>query len=338
MDPKNPTAADEILNPTAEECPSPDTDPPGRGDPAPSPSDRPGEASDLLTLSDQERGLTSEAGEDAKWNYLAGAAHRRQILTGIMSGVENMGNGNLVAVIDFEGLRVLVPVREMVLTEWPEDEAAPLPVRAQLDRMLGAKVDFLPLAVDMRNRAAVGSRKAAMLARQERYYASGRVQPGIRIACRVVCVGNNAVTVEAAGVESLINARDVSYDWYADVATKYAAGDLVVARVMSVHHDEDTGQYSVRLSIKAAEENTGLQALQKLVTRSNYYGVVTGVKSGTIFVRLQSGCNAKTRLYRTKEIPSKFDTVSFHVRSIDEENCVALGFITRIIKRHSRLM
>ena len=336
MDTKNPAAEDEILNPNAAESPSPDASPPEQEGEAARQTGRPRD-NDLITLSDQERGLTSEASEDAKWNYLAGAAHRRQILTGVMSGVERMGDGNQVAVIDFEGIRVLVPVREMTLTEWPKNEDTPIPVRAQLERRLGATVDFQPVAVDMRNRAAVGSRKAALLDRQKHYYASGRVQPGIRIACRVVGVGNNAVTVEAAGVESVINARDVSYDWYADVATKYAAGDLVVARVMAVHHDEKTDRYSARLSIKAAEENTGLQALQKLVTHSNYYGVVTGVKSGTIFVRLQSGCNAKTRLYRTKEIPSKLDTVSFHVRSIDEDNCVALGFITRIIKRHSRL-
>ena len=333
---KTPAAEDEILNPNAAEDSTPEAESPEKEQKASHPPGRPHD-NDLITLSDQERGLTSEASEDAKWNYLAGAAHRRQILTGIMSGVERTGDGNQVAVIDFEGIRVLVPIREMVLAEWPEDKDAPIPIRAQLERMLGATVDFLPVAVDMRNRAAVGSRKAAMLDRQKHYWASGRVQPGIRIACRVVGVGNNAVTVEAAGVESVINARDVSYDWYADVATKYASGDLIVARVMAVHRDDSTGHYTARLSIKAAEENTGQQALQKLVTNSNYYGVVTGVKSGTIFVRLQSGCNAKTRLYRTKEIPSKLDTVSFHVRSIDEENCVALGFITRIIKRHSRL-
>lgn len=31
------------------------------------------------------------------------------------------------------------------------------------------------------------------------------------------------------------------------------------------------------------------------------------------------------------------DTVSFRVTRVDEENGIALGFITRIIKRHTRL-
>jgi ribosomal protein S1 len=301
---------------------------------------RPGRVrdNDLITLNDQERALTAEASEAAKWNYLAGAAHRHQILSGIMGAVEPPKNGSQSAVIDFEGIRVLVPIHEMLLDEWPDGAPTPVPVSIKLQRMLGATVDFLPLGVDIRNHAAVGSRKSALLERQKHYYATGRVQPGIRIACRVIGVGNNAVTVEAAGVESVINARDVSHDWYADVASKYASGDLVVAKVLSVGHDEETDQYSVKLSIKDAEENTSRANLRKLVPGSNYFGEVTGVKSGTIFVRLQTGCNAKTRLYRTKEIPSKFDTVSFHVNSVDEENGVALGLITRIIKRHSRLM
>ena len=40
---------------------------------------------DLLELNDLERGVTREDSEDAKWGYLAGAARRQQILTGIVS-------------------------------------------------------------------------------------------------------------------------------------------------------------------------------------------------------------------------------------------------------------
>lgn len=61
------------------------------------------------------------------------------------------------------------------------------------------------------------------------------------------------------------------------------------------------------------------------------------MNDGVIFVRLQAGANAKTKLYRTKEIPSIHDTVSFHVRRVDEDSGVAFGIITRIIKRHAKL-
>ena len=195
---------------------------------------------DLLELNDQERGVTREDSEDAKWGYLAGAARRQQILTGIVStDISLTENGMPVVPIDFEGLCVKIPVREMVLSEWPDDAPIPKDVRIQIGRMLGATIDFIPAGVDIKNRAAIGSRKAAMLQRQKRYYASGRVQPGILMACRVLAVGNNTMTVEACGVDTEIYARNVSWQWFSDITDLYATGDLVVARVMDIGYNHE---------------------------------------------------------------------------------------------------
>ena len=293
---------------------------------------------DLLELNDQERGVTREDSEDAKWGYLAGAARRQQILTGIVStDISLTENGMPVVPIDFEGLCVKIPVREMVLSEWPDDAPIPKDVRIQIGRMLGATIDFIPAGVDIKNRAAIGSRKAAMLQRQKRYYASGRVKPGILMACRVLAVGNNTMTVEACGVDTEIYARNVSWQWFSDITDLYATGDLVVARVMDVGYNPEREVYSVSLSIKEASENPDRAALEKIVPNSNYFGVVTGVKDRVFFVRLQAGVNAKTKLYRSIDMPSRLDTVSFRVTGVDEESGIALGFITRIIKRHTRL-
>ena len=293
---------------------------------------------DLLELNDQERGVTREDSEDAKWGYLAGAARRQQILTGIVStDISLTENGMPVVPIDFEGLCVKIPVREMVLSEWPDDAPIPKDVRIQIGRMLGATIDFIPAGVDIKNRAAIGSRKAAMLQRQKRYYASGRVKPGILMACRVLAVGNNTMTVEACGVDTEIYARNVSWQWFSDITDLYATGDLVVARVMDVGYNPEREVYAVSLSIKEASENPDRAALEKIVPNSNYFGVVTGVKDRVFFVRLQAGVNAKTKLYRSIDMPSRLDTVSFRVTGVDEESGIALGFITRIIKRHTRL-
>ena len=293
---------------------------------------------DLLELNDQERGVTREDSEDAKWGYLAGAARRQQILTGIVStDISLTENGMPVVPIDFEGLCVKIPVREMVLSEWPDDAPIPKDVRIQIGRMLGATIDFIPAGVDIKNRAAIGSRKAAMLQRQKRYYASGRVKPGILMACRVLAVGNNTMTVEACGVDTEIYARNVSWQWFSDITDLYATGDLVVARVMDVGYNPEREVYSVSLSIKEASENPDRAALEKIVPNSNYFGVVTGVKDRVFFVRLQAGVNAKTKLFRSIDMPSRLDTVSFRVTGVDEESGIALGFITRIIKRHTRL-
>ena len=307
-------------------------------EPAPPQAPRRQGSDDLLELNDLERGVTREDSEDVKWGYLAGAARRQQILTGIVSsGIIQTENGLPVCPVDFEGLRILIPIREMVLTEWPEEDPIPRSVRIQIGRMLGATIDFIPAAVDIRNRAAVGSRKAAMLQRQKRYYATGRVKPGILMACRVLGVGNNTMTVEACGVDAEIYARNVSWEWFSDIADLHSTGDLVVARVMDVSYNEERDVYSVNLSIKEASENPDWAALEKITPNSNYFGVVTGVKDRVFFVRLQVGVNAKTKLYRSIDMPSRLDTVSFRVTGVDEENGIALGFITRIIKRHTRL-
>lgn len=292
---------------------------------------------DLLTISDQERGITPEDSEDVKWNYIAGAARRRQILTGIISGVENTENGSTVCVVDYEGIRILIPLKEMFVEELPENGEIPRSIRMRLGRILGGTVDFMLGGVDMKNRIAVASRRNAMLQRQARYYDTGRVKEGTRVACRVTGVGNGYINVEAIGVDAEINAGQLSWEWFADAVDLYSTGDLIVAKVLKIDKDEKTGYYSVSLSVKAATDNPDLPTLRKLVPRSNYYGVVTGVRGKLIFVRLQAGANAKTMTYHSKEIPSKLDTVSFQVRSIDEDAGMAFGVVTRIIKRHARL-
>ena len=245
---------------------------------------------DLLELNDLERGVTREDSEEAKWGYLAGAVRRQQILTGIVSaGMTYTENGMPIVPIDFEGLCVKIPVREMTLIEWPEDEPIPRSVRVQIGRMLGATV------------------------------------------------GNNTMMVEACGVDTEIYARNVSWEWFSDIADLHSTGDLVVARVLDVTYNEQRDTYAVNLSIKDASENPDRAALEKIVPNSNYFGVVTGVKDRVFFVRLQAGVNAKTKLYRSIDMPSRLDTVSFRVTRVDEENGIALGFITRIIKRHTRL-
>ena len=291
---------------------------------------------DILTINDKERAFTPQDTEEDKWNYLAGAAHRKKILSGIVSGLEAMETKDPICVVDYEGIRILIPAREMFLESWPEGEYPSRDFQMQIGRFLGATVSFLPMGVNVRDRAAVGSRRMAMLQQQEKYYETGRVRAGIRVACRVIGVGNNTITVEAVGVDSVIPSSQLAWEWFSDVIDLYAPGDLVVARVMAVAKDESTGRYMVRLSVKAATENPDLPVLRKLVPNSNYYGVVTGVKDRLIFIRLQVGVNAKTMTFRTREIPSKFDTVSFQVKSIDEEMGIAHGLVTRIIRKHGR--
>lgn len=104
------------------------------------------------------------------------------------------------------------------------------------------------------------------------------------------------MTVEACGVDTEIYARNVSWEWFSDIADLHSTGDLVVARVLDVSYNEQRGIYAVSLSIKAASENPDRTALEQITPNSNYFGVVTGMKDRVFFVRLQAGVNAKTML------------------------------------------
>ena len=292
---------------------------------------------DILTLNDQERGITPQDSDDVKWNYINGACIKHLVLTGVVSGIEQLDTRSPICVVDYEGIRIVIPARQMFMDEWPEEDHIPQEYRMRLGRMLGATIDFMLVGVDIRNRAAVASRRAAMQNRIAKYYKTGRVKPGIRITCRVNGIGNNYLSVEAIGIDVDIEAIALSWEWFSDVNDLFSVGDLVIAKVISVYQNPDTKRYSIRLSVKDATPNPDLPALQKLSPGSSYFGVVTGVRNGLIFVRLQTGVNAKTKLYQTKVLPSKLDTVSFLVRKVDMESGVALGFITRVIRRHSRL-
>ena len=64
---------------------------------------------DILDITDQERGFTPEDTEDVKWNYLRGAMHRHLVLTGVVSGIENTEGANPIVVVNYEGIRILIP-------------------------------------------------------------------------------------------------------------------------------------------------------------------------------------------------------------------------------------
>ena len=58
------------------------------------------------------------------------------------------------------------------------------------------------------------------------------------------------------------------------------------------------------------------------------------VKNGVVFIRLNNGGNAIAHSCYDTRYPGKKDDVSFAVTRIDEEQGVAIGIITRIIKQN----
>lgn len=290
----------------------------------------------IITLNEEERGFTAEDSEGILWTKLSVAYYERKILSGTIVSVENLKTNAPICSVDYHGILILIPGHEMFADDWPTNRDAPRAFQERLNGMLGATVEFMLRGVDLKNYAAVASRRDALKERCSKYYATGRVVPGVNITCRVIRAAGSNLTVEALGVDTVIPASDVSWEWFSDVALLYAPGDLVVAKVMAVDFDKDTETPTVRLSVKATTENPDISALKHLTPGSVYFGVVTGVVDRVIFVRLQTGANAKTMTFRSDVIPSKNDTVCFQVMTVDLERCMAFGVVTRIIKRFGR--
>ena len=138
--------------------------------------------------------VTTETHEmDAAWHEILTSNRSHRILTGMLGGVEETEAGKTLAVVDYKGFRVVIPLKEMlVYTEM---------IRRQnklLSNMLGCEIDFIVKGVDQKTRTVVASRKEAMLKKRQVFYmnqdASGayRIYEGRTVQARVIAVAEKA--------------------------------------------------------------------------------------------------------------------------------------------------
>ncbi len=146
-------------------------------------------------------------------------------------------------------------------------------------------------------------------------------------------MAEKVIRIEAFGVECSILARDLSWDWIGDAHDRFAVGDQILVRVLSVNRNglEDI---SIKADVKSVSENNSHDNLKKCRIQSKYAGKVTDVHKGVVYIRLTNGVNAIAHSCYDRRMPGKKDDVSFAVTHIDEDRGVAMGIITRIIKQN----
>lgn len=296
--------------------------------------------------------LTLEAGADVEteenladiiWHEIHNAYRTHRMLTGTLGGLEQTETGKTIAVVEYKGYRVIIPLKEMVFNyqnNLSGDEYTAMIVRQHklLSRMLGAEIDFIVKGIDSKTRSVVASRKDAMLKKRKIFYMDTdeageyRIYEGRIIQARVIATAEKAIRIEAFGVECSIMARDLSWDWIGDARDRFSVGDQVLVRVLSVNR-EDIEHISIKADLRsvsdARQDNLRLCRIQ-----SKYAGTVTDVHKGVVYIRLTNGVNAIAHSCYDRRRPGKKDDVSFVVTGIDEERGVALGIITRIIRQN----
>ena len=262
----------------------------------------------------------------------------------MLGGIEQTDNGKTVAIVEYKGYRIIIPLREMVVN-FPNnvsgDDYKDLVVRHHklVSNMLGAEIDFLVKGIDSKTRSVVASRREAMLKKRQTFYMetdnSGtyKIYDGRIVQARVIAVAEKAIRIEAFGVECSIMARDLSWDWIGDAHDRYSVGDQIVVRILSVKRD-NVEDLSIKADVKSVSDNNKRTNLSQCRIQSKYAGKVTDVHKGVVYVRLTNGVNAVAHSCYDRRMPGKKDDVSFAVTHIDEERGVAVGIITRIIKQN----
>jgi len=298
----------------------------------------------VLTIEARSEVETDEDREDAIWHEIHNAYRTRRILSGQLGGVEQTDAGKTIAIADYKGFRIVIPLKEMMINlgRNPSGQEYTEMVLRQnkiLGNMLGTEIDFIVKGIDSKSRSVVASRKEAMLKKRQIFFMetdeSGmyRIYDGRIVQARVIAVAEKVIRVEVFGVECSIMARDISWDWIGDAHERYSVGDIILVRVLSIQRD-NLEEISIKADIKSISQNTNHENLKKCRIQSKYAGKVTDVRKGVVYIRLNNGVNAVAHSCYDYRTPGKKDDVSFAVTKIDEDRGLAVGIITRIIRQN----
>jgi len=297
--------------------------------------------------------LTIEAGASVKtdeelaeiaWHEIHNAFRTRKILTGMLGGIEVLDNGNTVAVVEYKGYRIIIPIKEMAVLKYnnmEKDDHRDFVLRQQklLNNMLGAEIDFVVKGIDAKTRSVVASRKDAMLKKRKTFYmetdANGtyKIYDGRIVQARVLAVAEKGIRVEVFGVECSIMSRNLSWEWIGDARDHYSTGDEILVRILSVNREDPENIY-IKADVKSVNDEGKRRDLSLCRVQGKYAGKVIDVYNGMVYLRLTNGINAVAHSCLDRRMPGKKDDVSFAVTRLDEEKGTAVGIITRIIKQN----
>ena len=298
----------------------------------------------ILTIVAKDDVETDQVKEDLIWHQIQSAFHTRRMLTGTLGGVEQMDNGTTVAIADYKGFRVMIPLKEMVValntgTSHRQEREVLQRLSRVIGGMLGAEIDFIVKGIDNDSRSVVGSRKDAMLKKRQIYYLDPNddgntwIYPGRIVQARVLGVMEKLIWVEVFGVECAIVARNLSWGWIGDARDYYSIGDRILVRVHEIL-GVTPEEIAIRIDVKSVTPDTTKENLKRCRVQSKYAGKVTDVHKGVVFIRLSNGVNAIAHTCLDFRMPGKKDDVTFVVTRLDEERGVAVGIIPRIIRQN----
>ena len=84
--------------------------------PAPRQSVRPRRTpAPVLTIKNRGEVETEESRKDTIWHEIHNAYRTRRILTGQLGGIEQTNSGKTIAIVNYKGFRIVIPLKEMIV-------------------------------------------------------------------------------------------------------------------------------------------------------------------------------------------------------------------------------
>ena len=112
--------------------------------------------------------------DDLNWHELQNSMLKQKILTGMLISMErhSIGEGKTVnvALADYQGYRVMIPVTEMNIILSEQDEGDMTKKIRITSNMIGCEIDFIVLKLDTATHSVVASRKKAMEKKVQNFY------------------------------------------------------------------------------------------------------------------------------------------------------------------------
>lgn len=297
----------------------------------------------ILTIDAKSRIIAEDDEAVIAWHEIQNAYITRRILTGPISGIERTDAGKDLAIIDYYNYRIIIPLKEMFY-DFPNDlngdyyKQTIVSYQKLLNSMLGAKIDFVVKGIDSKTKSVVASRKEAMYKKRQTFYMETdkngmfRIYEDRIVQARVIAVAEKAIRVEIFGVDVAMPVKDLSWDWIGDARERFSIGDEILVRIKEVKRENISDIYVYADARSVTDNRVANLALCKV--QGKYAGRVTDTHKGVVYIRLNNGVNAIAHSCLDRKLPGKKDDVSFAVTSLDEDRCVALGVITRIIKQN----
>jgi len=268
-------------------------------------------------------------------NMLSAARNARTILTTTIDSIDPDGNSMPRVAFHVGPVKVMIPFKEMGLDLNPES-IKPDEYVAIINSMLGSTVDYMVLGVDVHNRLAGASRRAAMLLRRRtilnaRMGGDFRIKLGTIATARVLQVRRLSALVEVYGYQTYIGRGAASDLWVNDVRDVVKPGEEKQVEVVELERDPQTKEVThLAVSIRGAKDTDGFE----LQVGNIYSGYITGTSETAYFVQV-----ANTEIEVRCPIKSNFVMESLHTGDFVKIKIPGIyegrptGSIRRIIKK-----